>query len=66
MPGVHLNIGGSYPGSRLSEISLSWMVARVTKHPDLILDEKCPPNPDSFESNIRDWLRESIDLESDF
>ncbi|WP_444928310.1 DUF2235 domain-containing protein (plasmid) [Microbulbifer sp. TRSA002] len=52
MPGVHSNIGGSYPDSRLSDISLSWMVARVTKHTNLILDEKCLPNPDSFESNI--------------
>ncbi|WP_353505467.1 hypothetical protein [Microbulbifer variabilis] len=66
MPAVHSNNGGSYPGSRLSDISLSWMVASATKHTDLFLDEKCLPYPDSFESNIRDWLRESINLESDF
>ncbi|WP_369974270.1 hypothetical protein [Microbulbifer sp. A4B17] len=33
MPGVHSNIGGPYPGSRLSDISLSWIVARAAKIP---------------------------------
>src|SRR5690606_34290092 len=43
--GVHSNIGGSYPDSDLSDITLDWMIKRLRAHtrldikvPDLIMD----------------------------
>lgn len=48
-PGVHSNIGGSYPDSDLSDITLDWMIKRLRTHtqldikvPDLIMDSHRP------------------------
>jgi uncharacterized protein (DUF2235 family) len=38
-PGVHSNIGGSYPDARLSDLALHWMIRRVQAHTDLAFDE---------------------------
>lgn len=49
LPGVHSNIGGSYADSGLSDIALDWMVKRIEKHTDLVVDKDylagiCAPN----------------------
>lgn len=36
--GVHSNIGGSYPDSDLSDITLDWMIKRLRVHTDLAID----------------------------
>ncbi|QIB53310.1 DUF2235 domain-containing protein [Pseudomonas sp. OIL-1] len=36
-PGVHSNIGGSYADSRLSDITLDWMIKRLRAHTNLEL-----------------------------
>lgn len=38
-PGVHSNIGGSYPDARLSDLTLLWMIQRVRKHTALAFDD---------------------------
>jgi hypothetical protein len=37
-PGVHSNVGGGYPDSSLSDITLQWMVERVTARCGLHVD----------------------------
>ena len=39
-PGVHSNIGGSYLDARLSDITLDWMIKRVSNLTDLEFDEQ--------------------------
>lgn len=34
-PGVHSNVGGSYPDDRLSDIALDWMIKRLRRHTPL-------------------------------
>jgi len=36
--GVHSNIGGSYPDSDLSDITLDWMIKRLRTHTDLAIE----------------------------
>src|SRR5690606_39831439 len=36
--GVHSNIGGSYPDSDLSDITLDWMIKRLRVHTGLAID----------------------------
>jgi Uncharacterized alpha/beta hydrolase domain (DUF2235) len=38
-PGVHSNIGGSYPDAGLSDLALLWMIKRVQAHTTLAFDE---------------------------
>ncbi|UAW99454.1 DUF2235 domain-containing protein [Halopseudomonas nanhaiensis] len=38
-PGVHSNIGGSYADSRLSDITLDWMIKRLRAHTRLTVDD---------------------------
>jgi uncharacterized protein (DUF2235 family) len=40
-PGVHSNVGGSYPDARLSDLALHWMIRRVQAHTNLAFDESC-------------------------
>ncbi|PRB75432.1 DUF2235 domain-containing protein [Pseudomonas sp. MYb185] len=37
-PGVHSNIGGSYPDSDLSDITLDWMIKRLRTHTGLAIE----------------------------
>jgi hypothetical protein len=37
-PGVHSNVGGSYPDARLSDLALHWMMRRVAAATGLVLD----------------------------
>jgi uncharacterized protein (DUF2235 family) len=38
-PGVHSNVGGSYPDAGLSDLALHWMIRRVQAHTNLAFDE---------------------------
>lgn len=38
-PGVHSNVGGSYPDEGLSDLTLDWMVKRLKKHTNLFVDK---------------------------
>ncbi|HEX6995268.1 MAG TPA: DUF2235 domain-containing protein [Gammaproteobacteria bacterium] len=40
-PGVHSNVGGSYPDAGLSDIALDWMVKRLKRHTALAFDDDC-------------------------
>ena len=44
-PGVHSNIGGSYPDTDLADVSLRWMIARVYLHTKLCFSEKTSTIP---------------------
>src|SRR5690606_20399982 len=39
-PGVHSNVGGSYPDDRLSDIALDWMIKRVRRHTPLEITDR--------------------------
>jgi hypothetical protein len=39
-PGVHSNVGGSYPDAGLSDVALLWMIRRVQAHTGLAFDER--------------------------
>jgi uncharacterized protein (DUF2235 family) len=39
-PGVHSNVGGSYPDAGLSDLALLWMIRRVQAHTNLAFDER--------------------------
>jgi uncharacterized protein (DUF2235 family) len=39
-PGVHSNVGGSYPDAGLSDLALLWMIKRVQAHTNLAFDER--------------------------
>jgi uncharacterized protein (DUF2235 family) len=39
-PGVHSNVGGSYPDAGLSDLALHWMIRRVQAHTKLAFDER--------------------------
>jgi uncharacterized protein (DUF2235 family) len=50
--GVHSNVGGSYPSTSLSDISLLWMIGRAQAC-GLVIDQNCvtatsKPQPDPF------------------
>ncbi len=38
-PGVHCNVGGGYDEAGLSDIALTWMIARTRFHTDLVFDD---------------------------
>jgi uncharacterized protein (DUF2235 family) len=38
-PGVHSNVGGSYPDTDLADITLRWMIGRVNAHTKLAFSE---------------------------
>lgn len=42
--GVHSNIGGSYPDTGLSDLTLDWMIKRVRKHTGLAFDDNYVAN----------------------
>src|SRR5215211_2337152 len=44
-PGVHSNVGGSYPDTDIADLTLRWMLARIACHTDL-----------SFDPNVMDYL----------
>lgn len=53
--GVHSNIGGSYTDSRLSDITLDWMIKRLRAHTDLeVADAALPPDCQRIEDCIED------------
>ena len=57
-PGAHADVGGGYANSESADLSLRWMIARVTLHsglaierqsrayftPELVSDDELPPN----------------------
>lgn len=52
--GVHSNIGGSYADSRLSDITLDWMVKRLRAHTDLeVTDAALEPSCEKIEDCIQ-------------
>lgn len=52
--GVHSNIGGSYADSRLSDITLDWMVKRLRAHTDLeVTDAALQPGCEKIEDCIQ-------------
>lgn len=60
-PGVHSNVGGSYPDTGLSDTALDWMVKRVIKHTDLAFDDRylgavCKPRVDGIGYESRSAL----------
>ena len=51
--GVHSNIGGSYADSRLSDITLDWMIKRLRAHTDLeVADAALAPDCQRIEDCI--------------
>jgi hypothetical protein len=65
-PGVHSNVGGSYPDTDLADLTLRWMVGRVTTHTDLrftdetldylLPDRAARPNKAAIERLRSKWL----------
>ncbi|ADV81173.1 DUF2235 domain-containing protein [Terriglobus saanensis] len=59
-PGVHCDVGGSYPESQLSDITLSWMLQKAKKH-GLILSREAeaqdlhPPATDVTGMAHEEW-----------
>jgi uncharacterized protein (DUF2235 family) len=51
-PGVHCDVGGSYPESQLSDISLSWMLQKAKKHGLIISPEAEAQNMNPPAANV--------------
>lgn len=63
--GVHCNIGGGYADTGLSDITLQWMIDKLTKYSDLTINIKTKPNHmgelrNSLSYYVRSWFKPYI------